>query len=193
MEANSKPRVYLTRRIMEPAFDVLKQKCKITSWNKDSAVPRDLLLKEVEAVDGLYCTPLDIINEELLEKGKNLKVIATMSAGYNHIDVPACKRRGIEVGNIGDSTSEVCAELGVALVLCTTRRLIEANKQVHSGGWCENWEPIYDYMCGRRIQGSVVGIVGMGSIGTSIAEKLKAFHPKELLYNNRKPVKKLTP
>jgi len=56
------------------------------------------LLKEVETVDALYTSALDQIDEELLEHGKNLKVISTMSVGYDHVDVAACKRRGIKLG-----------------------------------------------------------------------------------------------
>jgi len=163
---------------------MLKDKCELTSWNEDFTVPRDVLLKQVETVDALYCMAMDKIDEELLERGKNLKVIATMSVGYDHVDVAACKRRGILLGYTPDVLTEACAELGVALVLCTTRRLIEANRHVHTGLW-KDWYPMY--MCGRGILDSVVGIVGMGRIGASIAEKLKPFHPKELLYHNRKP------
>jgi len=83
--------------------------------------------------------------------------------------------------------TEACAELGVALLLCTTRRLIEANREVHEGKW-STWYPTY--MCGRGIADSVVGIIGLGRIGTSIAEKIKSFHPKEILYHNRKPSEK---
>lgn len=66
------------------------------------------------------------------------------------------------MGYTPDVLTEACAELAVGLVLCTTRRLIEANRHVHSGEW-KGW--YITYMCGRGIADSTVGIVGMGRIG----------------------------
>lgn len=91
------------------------------------------------------------------------------------------------VGHTPDCSTEACAEFAMAVILCTTRRVIEANQQVHAGKW-KDWVPMY--MCGRGISGSVVGIVGMGRIGASLAEKIVPFHPKELLYHNRRPTEK---
>jgi len=188
MATSVRPNVYLTRKVLQPAFELLKNKCKVTGWNEDTVVPRNHLLQHVETAHGLYVSHLDRVDEELLDRGRNLKIIATMSSGFEHIDISACKRRGVQLGHTPDVTSEACAEMGVALVLCTTRRLIEANRHVHDGHWPKDWDLMY--MCGRSIQESVIGIMGMGGIGLSMAEKLMPFHPREILYHNRKPNEK---
>lgn len=69
-----------------------------------------------------------------------------------------------------------------ALLLATTRRLIEANKEVHTGGW-SSWSP--GWMCGQSIKNSTVGIVGFGRIGQEVAKRILPFRPKRLIFSNR--------
>lgn len=70
----------------------------------------------------------------------------------------------------------------LALLLATTRRLVEANKEVHNGGW-SSWSP--GWMCGQSIKDSVVGIVGFGRIGQEVAKRIVPFRPKRLIFSNR--------
>lgn len=70
----------------------------------------------------------------------------------------------------------------LALLLATTRRLIEANKEVHNGGW-SSWSP--GWMCGSSIKDSTVGIVGFGRIGQEVAKRIVPFRPKRLIFSNR--------
>ncbi|XP_001950021.4 glyoxylate reductase/hydroxypyruvate reductase [Acyrthosiphon pisum] len=105
-----------------------------------------------------------------------------MSVGYDHIDITSMKKYGVRLGNTPGILVETVAEIAVGLVIATTRRFFEANREVKTGGWQE-WVP--GWMCGRSIKGSVVGIIGCGSIGTSIAEKLINFKLSQLLYTSR--------
>ncbi|KAI6233712.1 C-terminal-binding protein-like Protein [Aphelenchoides fujianensis] len=131
----------------------------------------------------LFCLLTDKVDEELLDKCPQLKVIGSMAAGHDHIDVDACKRRSIKVGYTPNVLTEATAELAVALLLATSRRLLEANRSAESGGWT-SWQPYY--MTGKGLHGSTVGIYGLGTIGKSIAEKLEPFKPARILYHNRK-------
>ncbi|KAH7721080.1 glyoxylate reductase/hydroxypyruvate reductase-like protein, partial [Aphelenchoides avenae] len=91
---------------------------------------------------------------------------------------------GIKVGFAGNVLTEATAELAVALLLATSRRIPEAVNSAKNGGWT-TWTPFY--MCGKALAGSTVGIFGMGRIGESVAEKLAAFKPQRIIYHNRKP------
>lgn len=83
-------------------------------------------------MDGIFCTLSDKIDKDVLDSaGTNLKVIGTMSVGFEHIDIDECKRRNIRVGYTPEVLTDATAELTVALLLATSRRLIEANKQVN--------------------------------------------------------------
>ncbi|CAH1155925.1 unnamed protein product [Phaedon cochleariae] len=179
----SKPSVYITRTVNEAALDLLRQHCEVTSWAGPGPVPRDELLRNIENKAALFCMLTDKIDSTILDKaGNTLKVIATMSVGYDHLDVKEIIKRGIKMAYTPDTLTEATAELAVALLLATSRRLLEANEEARTGGW-KAWSPFW--MCGPGLRGSTVGIVGFGRIGQEIARKLKSFNPKRIIYYNR--------
>lgn len=158
-------------------------RCDVTNWSTASPVPRSELLENISGKSGLFCSLTDKIDKEVLDKaGPQLKVVATISVGYEHIDIEECKRRNIRVGYTPDVLTDATAELTVALLLATNRRLFEAGKQVYNGGW-KSWAP--SWMCGNGIKGSTVGIYGFGRIGQEVASRLKPFKPAHLIYNSR--------
>lgn len=130
-------------------------RCDIDQWNEASVIPRNELLKGVVGKDALFCTLTDKIDTEVIEKaGPNLKVIATMSVGYEHIDLSECKKRKIRVGYTPEVLTDAVADLTIALLLAVTRRLIEGSSDVHTGGW-KSWAPMY--MCGPAIRDTTIG------------------------------------
>lgn len=152
-------------------------------WKEASTIPKPELLKAVIGLDALFCTLNDKIDAELLAAaGSKLKTIGTMSVGYDHIDIAACKQHGIRIGYTPDVLTDATAELTVALLLATSRRLLEANREVYNGGW-QAWSP--NYMCGRGLKGSTVGIVGFGRIGFEVAKRIYPFKPGRIVYFNR--------
>jgi lactate dehydrogenase-like 2-hydroxyacid dehydrogenase len=182
----SKPKVLVTRRIPQAGLMRVQELCEVRHWDSDDAIPRRTLLEWIEGMEGLYCLLTERVDDELLETaGKDLRVVSTMSVGYDHIDVAACERRGIPVGNTPGVLTDTTADLTVALMLATARRLIEAAAAVKSGEW-STWKP--EWMTGYDLYGSTVGIVGLGRIGAAVAQRLKGFNCR-LLYsgNNPKP------
>nr|CAD2138356.1 unnamed protein product [Meloidogyne enterolobii] len=176
MSLNSaKPKILMT----DSTFNLtkLKEIGDVIQHDSPGQMPRTLLEEKIVDVDALFCLVRDKIDSQILEKAKNLKMIGTMSVGYEHINLEECKRKGIRVGYTP------VAELGMALILATARRLPEAINSVKSGGW-RTWSPYY--MCGKSLANSVVGIYGLGKIGTSIANKIQPFMPEKIIYNNRK-------
>ncbi|GIY06223.1 hypothetical protein CDAR_532341 [Caerostris darwini] len=185
---SSLPSVLITRNdVPKESIMLLQSRCKVEVWEKPSPIPREELLKLVQGKNGLYCLITEKINAELLDAaGPNLKAIGTMSVGHDHIDLEECKKRGIVVGNTPDVLTDATAELTIALLLATSRRLMEATKEITNGGWgnCA-WGPLW--MCGTSLSGSTIGIVGLGRIGFGVAERLKAFKVKNILYSGNKP------
>ncbi|XP_033109259.1 glyoxylate reductase/hydroxypyruvate reductase-like [Anneissia japonica] len=177
--------IYVTRKISPKALDILKKRYSVTMWESEDPVPRDELLKRIVGCDGLYCLITEKIDANVIDAaGTNLTTISTMSVGVDHIDLPTCKQRNIKVGFTPDVLTDATAELTVALLLATSRRIVEGVNEVKSGGW-GSWKPFW--MCGPGLLGSTVGIVGLGRIGQAVANRLKPFGVTRFLYNNRNP------
>ncbi|XP_030025322.1 glyoxylate reductase/hydroxypyruvate reductase isoform X2 [Manduca sexta] len=176
--------VYVTRDDMpECGVDLLKKECDVKLWNHSSPIPRAELLKAVAGVNGIYCSLNDKIDQELLEAaGPGLKVVATISVGHDHIDVAECRKRGVKIGYTPDVLTDATAELTLALLLATSRRLPEAIHEARTGGWV-SWAPTW--MTGPGLAGATVGIVGFGRIGQGVARRVKAFNTARILYYNR--------
>jgi lactate dehydrogenase-like 2-hydroxyacid dehydrogenase len=141
-------------------------------------------LEWVKGIDGLYCLLTERIDDELLDAaGPSLKVVSTLSVGYDHIDIKACRRRNVAVGNTPGVLTETSADLAVGLLLATARRIPESIEAVRKGEWT-TWKP--EWMAGYDVYGSTVGIVGLGRIGAAVATRLRGFNCR-LLYNSPKP------
>ncbi|XP_025414561.1 glyoxylate reductase/hydroxypyruvate reductase-like isoform X2 [Sipha flava] len=185
---SSRLKVLLVRNnFPKKAIDLLSTRfdlevCKMSNINGKSVTTQDI----IDCIPGkfaLFCFSEIDVNEAVLKAaGPNFKVVGTMSVGYNHVDLTAMKKYGVRLGYTPGVLTETVAELAVGLVIATSRRFFEANRELKTGGWKE-WNPTW--MCGRGISNSVVGIIGCGNIGTSIAEKLSKFKISQLLYTSR--------
>lgn len=147
---------------------------ELIQWDyPDKAMPRDKLLSAVKGCDACLCMLTDKINAEFFDAaGPQLKTVATMSVGFDHIDVAECKKRGILTGYTPGVLHHTVAELTVALLLATTRRLSPAIDSVRNNGW-GTWEPLG--YCGTDIYGKTLGICGMGEIGLEVVKRMRGF------------------
>jgi glyoxylate/hydroxypyruvate reductase len=131
----------------------------------------------------------DSIDTELLDvAGDQLKVVATFTAGTDHIDLEALKKRNIRLGYITDCLSDAVADLTVMLVLMAQRRAGEAMLKVSRGEWPQSpWHP--GFMTGPQIRGATVGFVGFGRILQATLRRLVAFDIKRAIYTTSRPGK----
>lgn len=101
-------------------------------WDKPEPIPRAELLSKIRGVDAVFCMLTDKIDDEALEyAGLQLKVVASMSVGLDHLDIKALRKRGIKIGYTPDVLTDSTSELIVALLLATSRKLIHANLAVY--------------------------------------------------------------
>ena len=150
----------------------------------DVRLDRPGLLAGVADVDGLICLLSDRIDAELLAHAPRLRVVGNHAVGVDNVDLAACAARGVAVGNTPDVLTEATADLTLALVLATARRLVEADALVRSGGWT-GWAP--DQLLGADLAGQTFGIVGMGRIGQAVARRAAGFD-LDIVYAAPRPV-----
>jgi len=181
-----KPRVFVSRRIQESAIEILKRQCEVEVYDSEYPVPRDLLIKGLEDKDAALILLSERIDKEVLERAKRLKVLSTMSAGYDHIELKEATAKGVYVTNVPGVLTDAVAEFAIALVFAVARRIVEADRFVRNGMWKIAWSPTL--MLGSGIVGKTLGIVGLGAIGQAIAKRARGLGMKVIYYSRtRKP------
>ncbi|KOB67475.1 Glyoxylate reductase/hydroxypyruvate reductase [Operophtera brumata] len=121
-------------------------------------------------------------SEHLVFPGPQLKIVATVSAGYNHCNPDELRARGVKLSNTPEVLSSTVAEIAVSLMLGAARRFTENLQQVRSG----EWEIGFDKVLGQDLRGSTVGFIGFGGIGQATARRLAGFEVAKLVYSGHR-------
>jgi lactate dehydrogenase-like 2-hydroxyacid dehydrogenase len=178
---SARSRVFVSRRIPDAGLRLVTDATKADVWPDELPPPRDELLRRVAGVNGLLSLLTDRVDDELLDAaGPQLKVVSNFAVGFDNIDVPACTRRGIPVGNTPGVLTETTADLAFALLMAVARRLPEAYDYVREDRW-KTWGPLL--LLGRDIYGGTLGIVGFGRIGREMAKRGRGFGMR-ILYSD---------
>ena len=170
----------VARRLPVAGLELLAEHFEVDAG--DSAFERAELLRRVPGAAAIVADPTVPVDAELLDAaGPALKVVANFAVGHDNIDLDACRQRGVVATNTPDVLTNATAELTLALMLAAARRVGEAERLLRRGDWT-GWEP--GQLLGRELSGATVGIVGLGRIGTRVAELLQGFGVR-LLYTSR--------
>jgi glyoxylate reductase len=142
----------------------------------DLGTPRD----DVEAL-AVVAEPVD---RETLARFPNVMLVANYGAGYDLVDVEACRERGVVVTNTPGVTAAATADLTMGLILAVRRRIAAGDRVVRSGRWGSGWadEPLK----GDEVSGATLGIVGLGRIGQAVAQRARGFEMR-VLHTRRAP------
>jgi glyoxylate reductase len=162
----------VTRHLPEPALVRLGQICEYHIGTEHGVLSREALLAGVREAEGLICLLTDTIDRAVLEAGCQLRVVANVAVGYNNIDVPFAKQRGLIVTNTPDVLTDATADLTWALILAVTRRLVEADQFTHAGHF-EGWD--FDMLLGAGLTGKTLGVIGFGRIGKAVGRRAVGF------------------
>ena len=176
-----RPNVFVSRVIPEEGLAAIRAACEIDLWEDDLPPPREELLRRVAGCDGVLTLLTDRVDDEFLDAaGKKLRVVSNYAVGFDNIDVAACARRGIPVGNTPGVLTETTADLAWALLMAAARRLPEGDRYVRDGNW-KTWGPLL--LLGPDVHGATIGIVGFGRIGQAVARRAQGFG-MEILYHD---------
>src|SRR5437764_7592376 len=163
--------VVLTANYPSIARDILAPVADLVKPPTEYRTEHDLItiLSEADAAITLLSDPL---TRRVLASNPNLRMIANFAVGTNNVDVDAARELGVIVTNTPGVLTEATADLTIALLLAVTRRLSEGDAEVRRTLRCE-WEPLH--LLGTGLQGKKLGIIGMGRIGSAVAQRARAF------------------
>jgi len=180
----SRPKVFVARQIPEDGLRPILEATDAVVWPEELPPPRDELLRAVAGCDGVLTLLTDRVDDEFLDAaGRQLKVVSNYAVGFDNVDVPACTRRGIPVGNTPGVLTDTTADLAWALMMAAARRLPEGDRYVRAGKW-KTWGPML--LLGPDVHGSTIGIVGFGRIGQAVARRAAGFGMPILYHDVRR-------
>jgi glyoxylate reductase len=179
--AAGRPRVFVSRIIPDEGLEAISAVCDMDLWDGPLPPPRDELLRRVAGRDGVLTLLTDKVDDEFLDAaGPQLRVVSNYAVGFDNVDVAACARRGIPVGNTPGVLTDTTADLAWALLMAAARRLPEGDRYVRGGEW-KTWGPLL--LLGPDVHGATIGIVGFGRIGQAVARRAQGFG-MEILYHD---------
>jgi len=178
--SGTKPRVFVTRRLPQPALDRLEQHAEVVVNPEDRVLTREELLEGVHWCDALLPLLTDLIDARVMDENAGLRIIANCAVGYNNVNVAAATVRGIPVTNTPGVLTETTADLAWSLMMATARRIVEADNFLRNGQF-EGWAPMM--LLGLDIYGKTLGIIGMGQIGRAMARRALGFLMRTLYYD----------
>ena len=180
----TRPEIVVTGRIPDAGMDLLRDVGDVWAWTDDDPIPVEVRDERLASAEAVVTLLTDRVDDSFLDAAPRLRIVANVAVGHNNIDVDACSARGVVVTNTPDVLTDATADLAMALVLMSTRRLGEGERLVRSG---EGWKWGMFMMLGHGIQNRRLGIVGMGAIGRALATRAVAFG-MNIVYHNRSAV-----
>ena len=166
------PSILVTRNLPSSVIAKLSAVADVDLYTGEGAIAPDELRARVAGKDALVCLLTDAIDRTVIDAAPTLRAISNVAVGYNNIDVPYAKARGIVVTNTPDVLTESVADFTWALILAITRRLSEGERLVRRGEW-KGWA--LDLLLGMELRGKQLGLVGLGRIGRAVAARAGAF------------------
>ena len=180
-----KPKILVTRKMTDEAEKKLAENFEVTFNKNDDPIPYEELIKLANQYDGMAVSGWDKFDENFFNNmNGRLKIIATFSVGYDHIDIKSAKEKNIIITNTPNVLNDAVAEITLLLMLTTCRKAYEGISLVKSGKWKDVKVDFVNFVMGQSLTGKTLGIIGMGRIGRIVAKRAKGFGMK-IIYCNR--------
>ena len=159
-------KILITRKLLSPSEEYALKIFDVKLNKKDQIITKEELIKNSFDCDGILSSLTEKIDADVIAKFSNkVKIISNFAVGYGNIDIIAAKKKNIVVTNTPDVLTDATAEIAMLILLGAARRAKEgiawANKK--------NWKWSADFLMGKQLTGSRLGILGMGRIGRAVA------------------------
>jgi len=177
----TKPILVVTTRYTKEVEDRIDRDYNVRRNSNQFPFSQEKLLSAAEGADALFITPADRLDSGFFQNvSPTVKIIATYSVGFEHIDLEAAARRKIQVAYTPGVNNEATADIAMLLLLGASRRAYEAQELVRTG----TWKPLSpDMLLGWQVGGKVLGILGMGRVGQAVARRARGFGMKIHYYD----------
>ena len=174
-------KILVTRRLLQSNEERLKQLYNVKLNSNDELYSQKKLIEISEGCDGILSSLTDKLDADTINKlPKSIKILSNFAVGFGNIDLEAAKKKDITVTNTPEVLTDATAEIGILLILGACRRASEGIEAAKASNW--KWSA--DYLIGKQLTGTRLGILGMGRIGKKIAKIAKSLG-MVIHYHNR--------
>ena len=178
-------KILITRKLIKESEEKASKTFEPIFNSNDELYSQSKVVEMSKGCDGILTSLTDKMDQETINKlPDSIKIISNFAVGFGNIDLETAKKRGIAVTNTPEVLSDATAEIGILLILGACRRASEGIEAAREGGW--KWSA--DYLIGKQLTGTRLGILGMGRIGQKIAKIAKSLG-MVIHYHNRSKLK----
>tara|TARA_B110000116_G_C16703146_1_gene520839 strand:+ start:200 stop:1153 length:954 start_codon:yes stop_codon:yes gene_type:complete len=173
-------KILITRKLISSSEDKASNLFDAKLNKDDKLLSKEQIIKNSKDCDGILSSLTEKFDNDLISKlPDTIKIISNFAVGFGNIDTKAAKKRNIIVTNTPDVLTDATAEIAILILLGAARRAKEGTEWVKK----KNWKWSADFLMGKQLTGSRLGILGMGRIGRAVAERARAFGMKIHYYN----------
>ena len=179
-------KILITRKLIKSSEDLASKIFKVNLNEQDELLTQDEIINKSNNCDGILSSLTEKFDSDVISKlSDKVKIISNFAVGFGNIDIDAAKKRNIIVTNTPDVLTDATAEIAILILLGAARRAKEGIEAAKT----KNWKWTADFLMGKQLTGSRLGILGMGRIGRAIADRARSFGMK-IHYFNRSRLKK---
>jgi len=181
-------KILITRKLIKSSEEYAVKIFDAKLNKEDKLLTKEQLLKETNGCDGILSSLTEKFDSDLVSKlPETIKIISNFAVGFGNIDIDAAKKRNIVVTNTPDVLTDATAEIAMLILLGAARRAKEGIEWANK----KNWKWAADFLMGKQLSGSRLGILGMGRVGRAVADRARSFGMKIHYYNRSKLDKNL--
>ena len=181
-------KILITRKLIKSSEDYASKIFDIKLNKEDKLLTKDELISKSIDCDGILSAITEKLDADVILKlSDKVKIISNFAVGFGNIDVGAAKKRNIVVTNTPDVLTDATAEIAIFVLLGAARRAKEGIEWANK----KNWKWSADFLIGKQLTGSRIGILGMGRIGRAVADIARSFGMKIHYHNRSRLDKKL--
>ena len=173
-------KILITRKLLKSSEEYASKIFNVQLNKDDKLLTKDELISNSSECDGILSSLTEKFDADIISKlSKKVKIISNFAVGFGNIDIDATKKKNIFVTNTPDVLTDATAEIAILVLLGAARRAKEGIEWAKK----KNWKWSADFLMGKQLTGSRLGILGMGRIGRAVADRARSFGMKIHYYN----------